>query len=148
MGQYEVTPALLKEAADVIRLIADGLGAVRDQLGGALSGLNESMPDARRQMAISCEAAGDLRLSAERLEQTLREATEAYTRAEMSASDYLSETGQDAKAGRQPAAQAARLPAVVRKNYGVLLSSDLVMPDWLQAAVLKYEQMNGAPTGT
>ena len=139
MAQYEIFSAPLTEAGDALHSISGGLSEVREQLSGILSDLPEDMHGFRQQIAAECGTIEELCLYAKMLGLTLLEIIEIYARAEQTA---FNEAAQNE---RRPAVNdipdTLGTPPIIRRTYGVLLSGGPVLPDWLQAAVLKYEQM-------
>jgi len=139
MAQYDISIMPLIEAADTFRSIAGDLSAVQARLYRMLSDLPGTMGKYRQQIATESAAIDDLCSHIRKLGIALLEITEIYLQAERMA---LSDGGDDNTA-RQPARQAPHIPQsppILHRSNGVLLSGNLVMSDWLQLAVLKYQQ--------
>jgi len=139
MAQYEIYSAPLKEAGDALHSIAVGLSEVREQLSGILSDLPESMHGFRQQISAECGTIEELCLYAETLGLTLLEIIEIYARAEQTAFNEVDQNERRTAAYNIP--DTPMTPPIIHRTYGVLLTGGPVLPDWLQAAVLKYEQM-------
>jgi len=136
MAQYEIISTPLLDAADTFFLLADGLSKIQQQLCGVLSSLPGSLSDFQQQVALECDTLDKLSSYANQLGQTLIEIIEVYAQAEQTA---LCGVGQ---VKQRPMTPLTLSPPIIRKTYGVFLSSDLILPDWLQSAVMKYEQSN------
>ena len=110
------------------------------KLDSIFSELSKSQHASRQQMATICRSVEDLCLYSKKLGRTLLEVTEIYTRAERSAfNGGNNHTEQAAKQSVAPVLSTAR------EKQGVLLFGNLLLPDWLQAAVFKYEQSKYTP---
>jgi len=134
MARYEITSAPLAAASDRLDSLAGGLTAAQEQLGDILPNLSENMHAIRRQVAAERDNIGNLLSYADILGRTLQNIVEIYAKAERLT------FGDNDKADpkqQQPPTQQHPLP-ITRKTYGVTLSSAIIMPDWLQAAVVKY----------
>ena len=134
MAQYEFSRTPLTEAGDAFFALSGDLYTAIERLEGVFHDLPEVLRDFRRQINAECGVLEDLCGDARKLGETLRGVVEIYTRAERSALDG-SDHGAEQRA-------AARMPAV-QETRGVLLFGDLLLPDWLQAAVIQYEQSRG-----
>ncbi|MCL2151791.1 MAG: hypothetical protein FWH57_02350 [Oscillospiraceae bacterium] len=141
MARYDITSGPLVEAGDALRLIADGLDEAREQLCGILSDLPKPLGALRSQITAECEAVEGLRLSAMKFEQVLIEVLDVYARAERST------LGGSGQTQRQPDRRLTHPPPIAHRMYGVLFSSCLILPDWFQAAVIKYEQSAAEQAG-
>ena len=134
MAQYEITTPPLFEAESAFRSLVAELSAVLDQLDGVVSALPESMLDIRRQITAERKEIENLSQFANKLGQTLSDVIDVYARAEQMV------FGEADQAERQQTVFSAVPPTIVHRTYGVFMSGDLVLQDWLQAAVIKYEQ--------
>jgi len=141
MAQYEIYIAPLIEATDTIRSIADSLGTVEGRLADILSDMPECLSVVRQQVAHDCGAVGELSVRAKELSQTLYEISEIYAQAERSIFNVGDKT-------KQAAAPVSVSPPVIYRARGVFLPGSLLMPDWLQLAVLKYEQSQASAIRT
>ena len=138
MAQYEFFSELLAEAGGALHSIAVGLSEVREQLGGILADLPDSMHGFRQQISAECGTIEELYLYANTLGLTLLEIIEIYTRAEQTAFNEVAQNEQRTAVYNK--SNTPGTPPIIHRTYGVLLSGGPVLPDWLQAAVLKYEQ--------
>jgi|GEM_PF-2757251 len=134
MAQYEISTMPLIEAADKIKSVIDELSMAQRKIDGIISELPEKLCGFRQRMAAESETIEQSCMYAGKLRQVSLEAAEIYAQAERLAFS-----------GKSPAKQQttklpAPLPPIVRKTHGVFFKGDLVMPDWLMAAVIKYEQ--------
>jgi len=139
MAQYEIFSAPLTEAVNALHSIAGGLSEVQEQLGGILSDLPENMHGFRQQIAAGCGTIEELCLYAKTLGLTLLEIIEIYARAEQTAFNEVDQN--ERRTAAYDITDTLGTPPIIHRTYGVLLSGGPVLPDWLQAAVLKYEQM-------
>ena len=136
MAWYEVSTAPLTEAGEQIQSFANDLDAAQEKLYRIFSELPENLRALKQQRHIT-GGMKDLCVYAGSIARTLFGITEIYTNAERSAlggGDYAED-----KQAKQTS-KAAKPPQIIQKTNGVLLFGDLIMPDWLQAAVIKYEQ--------
>ena len=151
MAKYDFSSAPLIEAGEAFRLLAGSLDAIRERLGGVRSDLTGNMPGIGRRISAELEAIADLRLSADKAGRTLLEIVEIYARAEQAAFGGFDEIGpaggaafggfgQTGRTGQRQTMKPGSATPVIRRTHGVFLSDALILPDWLQAAVLKYEQ--------
>ena len=133
MAKYEIHITPLTEAADSIHSIADDLYAVQGRLSSILSEMPECLRGLREQISFDCGAIGDLHFDAKKLSQALLEISEIYEKAERSVFNTDDNTKQSAAPANVP------LPIIYRVQ-GFFIPGSLILPDWLQVAVLKYEQ--------
>ena len=138
MAEYEVYTSQLTQAGNSIQSFADDLNAMRERLDGIVIGLPKNLQILRGQKQISCNLA-DMSTYAKRVGRTVSDVVDIYTDADRSAFNGEAQTTQR----RRP--RQAVTPPTIRQPNGVLLFGDLITPDWLQAAVLKYEQSRASP---
>ena len=141
MAWYEVSTEQLAKAGDKIVSFAGDLDVFQEKLGVILSELPEKLGDFQKHKKIAAELM-DMSASANRLGQTLTETAEIYSHAERTAFADDGYAKPD-HAPQPPPAPRRKMPTI-RQPQSVLLFGDLIMPDWLQAAVLRYEQYKGA----
>ena len=140
MAQYEITAAPMIEAGETLSSIADALGKLHEQLSGIASDMPEVLRDVRQQITAQSSAIEDHSSDAKKLGHTLQEITEIYARAEQTS---LGEDDQPERNQSTPnTPQNAQPPPIIHKTHRILLTSEILIPDWLQAATIKYEQMN------
>ena len=139
MAWYDISTDLLAEAGEKIQSFADDLSALRERLDGILFDLPEDNSIFLQQKQISGNLL-DVYVYAGALGHTLFEIMEIYAGAERSA--FAGDVYAAEKIEPPPKATP---PPIIRQSRGVLLFGDLIMPDWLQAAVLKYEQAHLDP---
>ena len=135
MPQYEITSAPLLEAANEFNSLADNLITLEEKLSSALSSLSDPLSDFQQQIARECNAIEELSLYAQKLGKALLEIIEVYARVEQTA------FSDDAYAEKRQTTPLTLSPPIVRKTYGMILSGELILPDWLQAAIFRYEQL-------
>ena len=133
MAWYEISAAPLADAGDKIQSFANDLTAIRERLESLFSGLQGSLRGFQQQKNISSKIS-ELCISGGNIGRKLTEITEIYANAERLVFD-----GEDS-AGEKHALSPGAAPPIIKSSSSVLLFNDLIMPDWLQAAVIKYEQ--------
>ena len=143
MAQYEISATPLIKASDEIFVIANSICALREQYDDILSGLPECLYDTRQQLASNSGAIEEIGLCVKSLGQTLEAVVEIYAQAEQNAlnddDSIISQQVTAAVIAPQLITPAPVTPRPLAGNtHGVLLSSGLVLPDWIQAAVLEY----------
>ena len=130
--------------------IADSLSAIQEQLGAILSDFPEGMDDIRQLIVSDRRAVEDSCLSVRKIGRTLQEIIEIYSSAERKILSEINQTGlqPSATSGATPVVSARApfttpqklSPPIIRKSHRLLFTSDVVIPDWLQAALTRYEQ--------
>ena len=141
MARYEVSTDRLSEAGDIIISFADDLSGMRERFDGVLL----ELPDVLNSFNIHKKISGDIldiSVLSKGLGRTLKEIADVYCQAEQSAFG----AGDCAILEQRPQPQIAPAmqPPAIRQTQSVFLFGDLIMPDWLQAAVLRYEQARSA----
>ena len=138
MAQYSVDPGLLYETADEFSRLAAELDSARERLGTVLADWQESVPDwLRRQLTGTGETVGDASRKAASMGRALCAISDGYARAERS---VFSSREQEVPA--VPGIRAAAAPAIRRAAW-LPLTGDIILPEWLQIATLRYEQSTG-----
>ena len=142
MAEYEVSTDRLSEAGDLIVSFADEMSTLRDELDSALAALPETLRDIRMRKQLSAEMEG-LRSYVSKVGRALFEIAAVYANAERLA--FAGGSLVPGRSSTQPAAAEAaqRIPRV-RVSSSILASGELVMPDWLMVAVVKYMQSQSA----
>ena len=137
MAQYEifVTPSI--EAGNTFHSLSGDFRELQEQLDGILSELPENHYGSKQQIAAISGGVGDLSSYAEKLGQVFLEIIEVYSQAEHSALN-----GKD-NLEKSVLPPSALKPSIVHNTQSVFLFGNLLLPDWLQSAVLKYEQSQG-----
>jgi len=132
VAQYEFYHASLLEALEQFNNLTTGLNAAYDQLNEVLAQWQDSLPELRRQLAFTADNVVSAADGARRAGQALENIAEAYAKAERQVYDGVNVSSQ----------QTALLtsPPHISKPNGKVLFTDTVMPNWLQIAVIKYEQ--------
>ena len=134
MAQYEVHIEALREAAEHFGSAAGQLDAQNDRLGAVLGELSESLTELRQQLATSKNSIGETTTKTREISLTLKEISEIYAGAERIAfADVNSESS-------HPAAPKPLATPITVKKPAFVLFENILMPEWLQIAVLKYEQ--------
>lgn len=134
MAWYEITASPINDAAEKIKLFANDLNTLSERLDSIFIELPQSTHLTQQKRQIS----GNLRnisTQSASLGQALDGVIEVYTNAERSAFGNTERT--KAVGAVQPTISQ---PSILRQSNSVLMFGDLVTPDWLQTAVLKYEQ--------
>jgi len=135
MARYEIHASRLAAAEENLLSLADRLRFLSERIDGIQFELPDDPHLVQKKKQISCSVK-DICLSVKNIGRTLTEITAVYANAERCA------FGDDDVTGRrvQTDMKILRQPSVVRQSGNVLLFGDLIMPDWLQAAVIKFEQ--------
>jgi len=135
MARYEILTVPLDDASDRISSLAVNIKKVQGQLDGVLKEMPKGLGGSKQRISNTAKSVGSLNYSADKTAQTLRETTMIYKRAEQTA--YGTSYG-----GGEPTSTKLSTPLRLRTErvQGVLFSGNTILPDWLQMAVLKYEQ--------
>lgn len=140
MAQYEFDSASLLQAQEEFRDLADGLSTALDELKAVLDRWRDDPPELRRRLALTADSVSGAIAYAKRTGQIMEEIAEVYEQADSMAF----EGGRHQPQQPDPPPDAKHPKA--RRPAGAIIFGDLIMPDWLCAAVIKYEQSlhNGA----
>ena len=138
MSKYEVNTSKLADVGSELLALSNSLDALMMRLNdlsmGRASGLNEF----RRRKQVSAENLREASLSAKNFGNTLSEIATVYYDAERSAfgDEQHAVTPGTGRIGISP------IPAIptLRQSNSVVFSGNLIVPNWLQSAVIKYEQ--------
>ena len=132
MAQYEVYIPIICETSEKFKKMAIDLDFISQRIGSVISVLQEeSIPEFKSRLINEKEAIVKASLSANKIGQILNDVSDIYYRAE------------GAMFADNNAPQRLPTPIVashIIKPFGLLLFRDLIMPDWLQIAIIKYEQ--------
>ena len=140
MAQYEFSSGFLSETQEQLRYLTIGLNTARDRLNVVLMQWHDNLPELRRDLVSVVGRIGNAEDSARKVSQALEEIAEVYAQADKTA--FEGGVCQSKPAVTSPVVT----PMTVRKPSGAILFGDLVMPDWLRIAVIKYEQSQYNPT--
>jgi len=134
MAQYEIYALPLIESGNMLCALADDLKEAEGRLDAILGDLSESLHGLRKQICAERGKIAEISACAKELGRALLEITDVYAQAER----YFSGGGEysDLNAATLPTPPAP----IVHRTNAVLMFSKLVLPDWLQTAVIRYEQ--------
>ena len=137
MAWYEISTDSLFEAEEMMRSCGDDFRMLCERLDRINLDIQEFQHLYREQKRMSGSMV-DISADIVRIEQTLSQIAAIYAKAENSVfdCDSLAATARS----RNPATSEQQLPKIIRRTNEVVLFGDLLMPDWLKVAVLKYEQ--------
>lgn len=138
MAQYNVKTISLDEASECFSIFAGDLGRYCEGIDSMLSKFPDEMTGFRKQLAGRKESLIELSRNIRKVGVTLCDVADHYSRAEH---NVMSGQSHEIKAARRRTAAIA-VPKI-RNSSGAVLFERTVMPDWLQAAVMKYEQSRG-----
>ncbi|MCL2820292.1 MAG: hypothetical protein FWD38_05615 [Oscillospiraceae bacterium] len=136
MSQYEISIIPINEASDKINLLVNRISEVSERLHGVQIDLPSSFNDIKRQINVRIESVDKHKSQTAKLSQALKEVSDIYKRAEQTA--ISSDVNENNTAGTPGIAY--KLQRRANSGQGVILSRRLIMPDWLQMAVVEYEQ--------
>ena len=150
MAQYEIHMSHLFEAGAEFKKLADGLDEITQRMEKVICALkDESIPELRQRLVNEKYTISNVSVCSNRIGQTLKDISGIYARAEdYSFSGRPSVSGNPNVFGSPDSLDNDELtfPSVsattpdITKPSGLLLFGDLVIPDWVQIAVIKYEQ--------
>ena len=135
MAQYSVKTGPLNEAGEDFSVLAGDLGRIREGLDILLSKWPEGMSGLRRQLAGVKDSIQEISKKTRDAGMALYEISDFYTRAERTAFD-----ANNREPGINPAKKQHISPPKIRSSSGVVMFERTILPDWLQMAVLEYEQ--------
>ena len=136
MSQYSVKTNILNESGENLNSLARELNMYHERINNVLSQCSEELSDQRAKLSISSESINELSWKTKNISSTLYNIIDYYTHAERSAmnSDLLNYNSNGSN-------NSTRLPKI-RSSTGPIFFDRTIIPDWLQMAVLKYEQAN------
>jgi len=134
MARYKATPQTLSEAGDALLLVTNNLLNLEQQIG------DTPRITKPRDLQIATNKMRQMveRMAAEarKLGNTLHDTADIYIRAEKAAFP----DAHRGNPGRGAHQNNAALPTIrAPESGGVVFSSAIIAPDWLQVAALKYE---------
>ena len=135
MAEYNVKTGPLDEAGEDLSVLAGEFGRYREGLDSVLANLPEGMSGMRRHLTAAKDSLFEISKQTRDTGKVLYGIADHYTRAERSAMGGL-HRGMNIN----PAGQQTTTMPKIRGSSGVVLFDRTVMPDWLQMAVLEYEQ--------
>ena len=138
MAEYNVSTGALCEAGDCFSALAAELDSAHERLDAVLAALPENLLDLRKHLAGAGDSVSEASKKARGFGRALWEISEIYSRAEGAAFAERNEG-----AGAQTEDMRSNTPPPIRTPSGVSLFGDLIMPEWLQVAVMKYAQSQG-----
>jgi hypothetical protein len=136
VAQYEVKIKALNNASERLNSLANSIMKVHGQLDAVRAGLPSGFNATKQQISKTIESVSRSRSNTGKMGQTLQEITDIYKRAEQTAFDTIEKTDKQTQKQNTP----LRLRPQPEKSQGVIFLNNLILPDWLQSAVLKYEQ--------
>jgi len=136
MAKYKVLIKPLNKSVENIRSLASGLSSVKERLDGVRTGLPSGLESSMREITFTAESVNVLNSFTIKMSSTLQSIAGVYQKAEKTAFDPSPDVNKSSIKGnvQQP------LRLKTQKAQGVLFVGDLTLPDWLQMAVLRYEQ--------
>ena len=138
MGRYEVSTGTLTEVGERLLTLSNNLDSIRERLDRVNFEREDSLIEFRRRKQASAENLREASLSAKKFGNTLSEIATVYYDAERSAfgEEQHTVTPGTGRAGITPT---PTIPTL-RQSNSVVFSGNLIVPSWLQSAVIKYEQ--------
>jgi len=136
MAQYEVFTNRLNRPIDGFASLSAELDSIYRRLDAISVNLDVNMHEIKRPLlALSKSISGTSR-DARRASDTLLEVSRIYGKAERSAFGDHASGNQTRSAGLS-----ADTPPQISKTSRVLMFGDVLLPEWLQSAVLEYERI-------
>jgi len=135
VAEYKVNTGLLSEAGDNISTLITELRRYEERIASVVMRLPEGTIAIKRQLDLSREKMSDLCRNSKNLGRTLYEIADVYSRAEQNSSfdEYRNKNTPGTKL-KKPV-----LPKI-RNSTGSIMFNNTILPNWLQMAVLEYEQ--------
>ena len=135
MAQYSVKTGILSEAGDDILMLAGDFNRHRESLDDLLAKWPDGLSGLRRQLAGTKDKVNEISRQTRNAGMVIHDISDHYTRAERRAiGGHLRDLSRHATGQ-----QLVTLPTI-RGSSGVVMFEKTVLPDWLQIAVLEYEQ--------
>ena len=134
MAQYEVSTNPLISASESINSIASKLQNIHGQMETICAEIPTGMHDLKRSISIRVTSVQEALRRTSDFGKALAEVADAYAYAEQNAFN-------DTDLNRQEATtRSASATIVTEKRNSVVFTDSVPMPDWLKAAVIKFEQ--------
>jgi len=134
MARYEVKVLPLSEAGERINSLVSGINNVQGRLDSILVELPPGLRCLKPQISATRESASSLHSLGGKMGRTLQELSVIYKKAEQTA------FGTSHSAVKTTTRPNTPLRLRTERTQGMLFTGNLFLPDWLQMAVLKYEQ--------
>jgi chromosome segregation ATPase len=138
MAQYEIKVKPLADVGDRLNALTANMRKVQEQLDTVRTDMPKGFDNSKQQISATFESVSSLGKRIERMNNTLQEVTRIYKSAEQAAFNDIGNK-EIANVKVKPNTP-LRLRPQTEVSQGVVFLSDLVLPDWLQMAVLRYEQ--------
>lgn len=148
MPWYDVKTNKITEASAELLSVGRSLDMIRQQLDNITIQQAPTLAVFHRKKQTSSNNLRDASQTAKNFGKTLSEIADIYYSAERAAfideeKPASNQTSEQSPA-RQPAAAQPTTPPIavptIRQSNAVLFSGSLIVPDWLQSAVLRFEQ--------
>ena len=137
MSQYSVKTNILNESGDNLDSLARELNIYHERINNVLSQCSEELTDQRTRLSIVSESVNELSWKSKKFSSTLFDIIDHYTHAERFAfNGDMNNIFKD-----KLNLKTVTLPKI-RRSSGPIFFERSIIPDWLQMAVLKYEQAN------
>jgi len=135
VAEYSVNTGILNEAGEDFLMLAKEFQMLHERVSPVLSSWPEGLTDLRQQLDKSRESINEISRKTRDLGLTLYEIIDCYTYAERRA------IGGDNRHLHTHTANPrdTKLPSI-RNTSGAVMFDRTILPDWLQIAVLEYEQ--------
>jgi hypothetical protein len=134
LNEYDIRIVPLTGASEKLNSLNIELGKVQAQFDSVINNLQSALQSERGKISSLSKSVGEASSNAGRMKQTLCSITEVYGKAEQTVFNNINDAGR----ANQKSPMQIKPPAAT--SPGVVFSSDLILPDWLQAAVIKFEQ--------
>jgi len=138
LTEYNVNTRLLNEAGDELSILSADLDKFLERLDSVLLQLSKDVEKEQRQLLGIRESLSELSGKTNGLGIAIYTIIDVYTQAERLA---LGEYRQEIR--KYSAKKYSTKIPNIRNASGVVMLNRTVLPDWLQEAVLKYEQSQG-----
>ena len=136
MAQYVVKIKQLRSLSERMISLEKNIVRVREQLDTIHADLPSGFISTKQQISATIESVRRSSKHTEEMRKVLQNVAEVYGKAEQKAIYIPDSTEKNVKKPNTP----LRLRVRPEKSQGVFFRSNLILPDWLQLAVLKYEQ--------
>ena len=130
---YEVSIKKLSEIGGELESFSNDLTGLQESFNSILAGFPIGLDEMRRRISVTGASVSEITLASKRLRTTLADIADVYALAERDA------MGSADNKTIAPKTQLST-PKIVDTKNSVMLTGSIVMPHWLQVAVLKYEQ--------
>jgi len=136
MAQYEIKIKPLINVSERLHALAIDMRKVQGQLDAVRSDMPKGFNNVKQRILNTHESVSRSSTRIERMNITLQEITRIYKKAEQTA---LNDIKSKETINIKPTIP-LRLHTRTGTSQGVVFMSDLILPDWLQMSVLRYEQ--------